>query len=84
MTTQRWILRWCLYVSAYIISCEYFVTKHVLDVGVIMTGGFSAGICGRHICNEILDAIVGNLPKSVFCPGFQKGRVPSEKGTLAR
>ena len=21
---------------------------------------------------------------SVFCPGFQKGRVPSEKGTLAR
>ena len=20
----------------------------------------------------------------VFCPGFQKGRVPSEKGTLAR
>ena len=23
-------------------------------------------------------------PKTVFCPGFQKGRVPSEKGTLAR
>ena len=22
--------------------------------------------------------------QSVFCPGFQKGRVPSEKGTLAR
>ena len=22
--------------------------------------------------------------KTVFCPGFQKGRVPSEKGTLAR
>ena len=21
---------------------------------------------------------------AVFCPGFQKGRVPSEKGTLAR
>ena len=21
---------------------------------------------------------------SVFCPGFQKGRVPSEKGTLVR
>ena len=21
---------------------------------------------------------------TVFCPGFQKGRVPSEKGTLAR
>ena len=21
---------------------------------------------------------------SVFCPGFQKGRVPSEKGTLAQ
>ena len=21
--------------------------------------------------------------KAVFCPGFQKGRVPSEKGTLA-
>ena len=25
---------------------------------------------------------VGPLP--VFCPGFQKGRMPSEKGTLAR
>ena len=25
---------------------------------------------------------VGTGP--VFCPGFQKGRVPSEKGTLAR
>ena len=24
------------------------------------------------------------LGLSVFCPGFQKGRVPSEKGTLAR
>ena len=24
------------------------------------------------------------LHDSVFCPGFQKGRVPSEKGTLAR
>ena len=24
------------------------------------------------------------LHVSVFCPGFQKGRVPSEKGTLAR
>ena len=24
------------------------------------------------------------LVKAVFCPGFQKGRVPSEKGTLAR
>ena len=23
-------------------------------------------------------------PVTVFCPGFQKGRVPSEKGTLAR
>ena len=24
------------------------------------------------------------LSYSVLCPGFQKGRVPSEKGTLAR
>ena len=24
------------------------------------------------------------LHLTVFCPGFQKGRVPSEKGTLAR
>ena len=24
------------------------------------------------------------LSTAVFCPGFQKGRVPSEKGTLAR
>ena len=23
-------------------------------------------------------------PGTVFCPGFQKGRVPSEKSTLAR
>ena len=31
--------------------------------------------------------LTGDLPIfdiSVFCPGFQKGRVPSEKGTLAR
>ena len=26
----------------------------------------------------------GTKTTTVFCPGFQKGRVPSEKGTLAR
>ena len=26
----------------------------------------------------------GDMRQAVFCPGFQKGRVPSEKGTLAR
>ena len=31
------------------------------------------------------DTAIGEVPASpVFCPGFQKGRVPSEKGTLAR
>ena len=25
-----------------------------------------------------------SVTTTVFCPGFQKGRVPSEKGTLAR
>ena len=24
------------------------------------------------------------IQQSVFCPGFQKGRVPSEKGTLVQ
>ena len=27
---------------------------------------------------------LNDMAVSVFCPGFQKGRVPSEKGTLAR
>ena len=30
------------------------------------------------------DTETGLLIVPVFCPGFQKGRVPSEKGTLAR
>ena len=29
-------------------------------------------------------AILEKYRDPVFCPGFQKGRVPSEKGTLAR
>ena len=29
-------------------------------------------------------AVVCEPSSAVFCPGFQKGRVPSEKGTLAR
>ena len=29
-------------------------------------------------------ASIPTKDKPVFCPGFQKGRVPSEKGTLAR
>ena len=28
--------------------------------------------------------VVSVPPLTVFCPGFQKGRVPSEKGILAR
>ena len=35
----------------------------------------------------LLDACISfkNIYQSpVFCPGFQKGRVPSEKGTLAQ
>ena len=41
-------------------------------------------------CNTIIYSREQNSSKvtwlggSVFCPGFQKGRVPSEKGTLAR
>ena len=31
---------------------------------------------------EVTDSMQYHPP--VFCPGFQKGRVPSEKGTLAR
>ena len=34
----------------------------------------------RIYCGEIRR----RLMTAVFCPGFQKGRVPSEKGTLAR
>ena len=30
------------------------------------------------------DGNVAEIIYTVFCPGFQKGRVPSEKGTLAR
>ena len=30
------------------------------------------------------DGITIYIAMTVFCPGFQKGRVPSEKGTLAR
>ena len=28
--------------------------------------------------------VTNGIKYAVFCPGFQKGRVPSEKGTLAR
>ena len=28
--------------------------------------------------------VMASHSDAVFCPGFQKGRVPSEKGTLAR
>ncbi len=30
-----------------------------------------------------LPCIIIESPDSVFCPGFQKGRVPSEKGTFS-
>ena len=33
---------------------------------------------------EIFTSVnMNNIRYAVFCPGFQKGRVPSEKGTLA-
>ena len=43
-----------------------------------------------HSSNSSLDAQKQELARelvlfnSVFCPGFQKGRMPSEKGTSAR
>ena len=30
------------------------------------------------------NAMGAGVYEAVFCPGFQKGRVPSEKGTLAQ
>ena len=36
----------------------------------------------NHIAHEALFQRTGNS-ESVFCPGFQKGRVPSEKGTFS-
>ena len=45
--------------------------------GSSSTSSSSCGICAASgLCS---------IPTfTVFCPGFQKGRVPSEKGTLAR
>ena len=38
-----------------------------------------------HLYGMTFLTILGSVPHyPVFCPGFQKGRVPSEKGTLAR
>ena len=36
------------------------------------------------LCNDMMETEPVIHPDAVFCPGFQKGRVPSEKGTLAR
>ena len=45
------------------------------------TDEISAQVAITHIVKEIKKM---RTYLSVFCPGFQKGRVPSEKGTLAR
>ena len=34
--------------------------------------------------DQVSEKSRGGSAITVFCPGFQKGRVPSEKGTLAR
>ena len=32
---------------------------------------------------DIIIDLICTVSQSVFCPGFQKGRVPSEKGTFS-
>ena len=45
-------------------------------------------ICLSNVFKKVVDILLHNRVEgwllTVFCPGFQKGRVPSEKGTLAR
>ena len=47
----------------------------LLEVGL----SFFCALYGQKLGTPMEDARY-----TVFCPGFQKGRVPSEKGTLAR
>ena len=50
----------------------------------MICGSTSIATYGRHA--EHLDLklkLYSCLIKTVFCPGFQKGRVPSEKGTFS-
>ena len=50
----------------------------------VTNGVRQGGILSPKLFIVYLDDLSDQLNNSVFCPGFQKGRVPSEKGTLAR
>ena len=55
-------------------SQSFVDVHHITDMNAIL-------LCSVLFVTHLF-AIYTTL--TVFCPGFQKGRVPSEKGTLAR
>ena len=74
-----------------VISPEYWTVVELSSVDLI---GMPADMSIQYLYNgtmryellyiETYKYFIYNICNTVFCPGFQKGRVPSEKGTLAR